>query len=70
MFKPQCVRSHKANTKKAAIPICRFMSSWHAIPLQAIIKEGDSTVHYRPLDCISVKSDKVVNGGRSTFTCY
>ena len=33
------------------------------------IKEGGSTLGYRPLDCTFAKTGGAVNGGRSPFTC-
>ena len=33
------------------------------------IKEGDSTLGYRPLGCTFAKTGGAVNGGRSPFTC-
>lgn len=41
---------------------------WRDIQL-LIIKEGGSTLGYRPLGCIFAKTGGAVNGGRSPFTC-
>ena len=60
-------------TQKKAANLFRIYCSW--LPLRGggysvvKIKEGDSTLGYRPLGCTFAKTGGAVNGGRSPFTC-